>query len=88
MNGDHLRIVDSDNVRMLPVGHVRDVALAIHTFADCIEAGQITARKAIIITVDEDGLLDFACFGDQFTSAEGLGLLDLTKAKIIAGSWR
>jgi hypothetical protein len=83
-----LRIVDNDNVRTLPVGHVRDVAAAIRSFAGCIEDGSLTARKAILITVDEDGMLDFSCFGELVNSAEGLGLLDLTKAKIVAGSWR
>lgn len=77
-----------DNVHALPVNYVPDIAAALRAFAELIDEGAVTARKLIVVHVDEDGLLDFAAFGEPFNSAEGLGLLDLAKAKIINGTWR
>jgi hypothetical protein len=78
-----LHLVGGDNVRAHPAYAVRDVAIAIQALAELIAEGAITAKKVMIVTVDEHGHPEVACFGEPFNCAEGLGLLDLAKAKII-----
>lgn len=89
MGGDsRIHIVDNENVRRLPTGFLPNVAKAVRAFAACLDDGSIKARKAFIVTVDEDGFLDLAAFGEHCGSAEGIGLLELAKAKVVAGTWR
>lgn len=63
------------------------IVAAARAFADAVEAGDVPAEKVIVVCV-VGGMLDLAIFGPSPTIAEGLGLLDLAKAKVIEGSWR
>lgn len=82
-----LRLVDKDNVATLPVANPTNILAAIQGFADAIGDETLNPSTAILITV-EDGMVDFAAFGEQPSVATALGLIELAKAKIVAGSWR
>lgn len=82
-----LRLVDKDNVATLPVANPTNILASIRGFADAIDDETLKPSTALLITV-EDGLVDFAAFGDQPDVARALGIIELAKAKIVAGSWR
>lgn len=81
-----LRLVESGKIARLPVGNLREIADAARAFADLVDDG-LSVETAFLVTVI-DGELQFTVLGDSPTIAEGLGLLDLAKAKIVAGSWQ
>ena len=81
-----LRLVDKDNVCALPT--LGGVAASARGFADKLDSGEITARTAMLVVINDEGRLDFTCFGQGVTIAEGLGFLELAKAKVIEGAWR
>lgn len=83
-----LRVVEKENVTALPVGNLREIVSAAQGFADAVAEGGIALRSAIIVTVDREGLLDIACLGEQPLSSEAVGMLELAKAKIVAGTFR
>lgn len=76
------------NVVRLPGTELADVADAAQGFANAIADGDLRLRQAIIVTVDPDGYVDFACIGEQPGTAEAIGLLELAKARIVAGSFK
>lgn len=82
-----LRLVDKDNVATLPVANPTNILASIRGFADAIDDETLKPSTALLITV-EDGLVDFAAFGEQPDVARALGIIELAKAKIVAGSWR
>jgi len=82
-----LRLVDKDNVETLPVANPTNILAAIRGFADAIADETLKPTTAILVTV-EDGMVDFAAFGEQPDVARALGIIELAKAKIVAGSWR
>lgn len=82
-----LRLVDKDNVETLPVANPTNIMASIQGFADAIFDETLKPTTAILITV-EDGMVDFAAFGEQPDVARALGIIELAKAKIISGSWR
>lgn len=63
-----------------------DIAAAARGFADAIDAGKINVGRAILIAVI-DGKMEFTCFGESPSISEGIGYLELAKAKIIEGAW-
>lgn len=79
-----LRLVDSGFV---PDSDASTIAAAARAFADLVESGQINAERVIVCTV-VDGLAQFTCFGPSPSIIEGIGLLELVKAKIIQGAWQ
>lgn len=82
-----LRLVDKDNVETLPVANPTNILASIQGFADAIGDETLKPTTAILITV-EDGMVDFAAFGEQPDVARAIGIIELAKAKIISGSWR
>ena len=81
-----LRVVDKGNVVAFPGGELADVVAAARGFADSVESGKINAKQVIVIAV-VDGRVDFTVFGPSPTLCEGIGIIELAKAKIIDGSW-
>jgi hypothetical protein len=77
----HLRIVDSDNVRQLPVGNLRDIAAAARGFADAVEAGSIDVDRCIIVAI-VDGALDYSAWGNPPCIVEAIGMLEMASRKI------
>lgn len=82
-----LRLVENDIPSITPE-HLHDVAVAIHGFAYGIEDGDISAVKAILVTIDADGVLDIAAFGQPMLSTEVLGTLELAKAHVVESAHR
>lgn len=82
-----LRVVDSGNVVAFPGGELSDVVAAARGFADAVESGDLKAEQVIVVSLI-DGRVDFTAFGPSPTIAEGIGMLELAKAKIIEGAWR
>lgn len=82
-----LRVVDSGNIVAFPGGELSDVVAAARGFADAVEGGQLNADRVIVVSV-VDGKVEFTVFGQSPTIAEGIGLLELAKARIIEGAWR
>lgn len=64
-----------------------EIVAHARAFADAVEAGDVEAEKVIVVCV-VGGMLDLAIFGPSPSIAEGIGLLELAKAKVIEGSWR
>jgi hypothetical protein len=77
-----------DNVHPLPSSFIPQIALALHAYAELLEEGEVSAKRMILVTQDEDGMIDFAALGEPCDSAQGVGYLEMAKAKMIAGSWR
>jgi hypothetical protein len=67
-------------------GNSEKIAAEARAFADKVESGELEAERVILVCVI-DGLLDLTVFGPSPTIADGIGMLELAKAKIIAGSW-
>jgi hypothetical protein len=77
-----------DNVHALPSSFIPQIALALRVYAELIEDGEVSANRVIVITEDDDGMIDFAAIGEPCNSAQAVGYLEMAKAKMIEGSWR
>lgn len=77
-----------DNVHALPSTFVPQIALALQAYAELIEDGEISAKRVLIVTQDDEGMVDFAAIGEPLDTAQGIGFLEIAKAKMIAGLWR
>ena len=82
-----IRLVDKDNVFNLSVGNLRDIGTAAQGFADAINGGDLDGLETAIVIIKVNGRVDMTVMGESPSIAEGLGLLELAKAKIIAGAW-
>lgn len=82
-----IRLASVDGVSTLPVD-LADVATAVRGFADALDDGKATAQSAILLSVNDAGMLDLTWFGKPVTTAEAIGLFELAKAKVVAGAWR
>lgn len=78
-----LRLVDSGFV---PATDAETIAASARAFADLVESGEIEAERVIVCAVI-DGLAQFTCFGPSPSIVEGVGLLELVKAKIVQGAF-
>jgi hypothetical protein len=83
-----LRLVDKDNVVPLVTAWTRDILSGAQGFAAAVEDGSLALRQALIVTVDENGMVDFAAIGEQPTIAEAIGTIELCKLKIGMGAFR
>jgi hypothetical protein len=83
-----LRLACVDGKPTAAIGPTSNIAAEARGFADAINDGRIEAQTAVIVTVDADGVLDFAFIGEPMRVDQGLGLLELAKAKLISGCWR
>lgn len=79
-----LRLVD--NVVPLPGCELTDMEAAAQGFADAVP--ELNLTSALVVTVDDRGIVDFVCLGEQVTTSVAIGLLELVKAKIIAGAFK
>lgn len=78
-----LRLVANEGATFTP----RDeIVASARAFADMVERGDLDCERVILCAV-VDGLAQFTCFGPTPSIVEGVGLLELVKAKIIEGSW-
>lgn len=77
-----------DNVHALPSAFIPQIALALRAYAELLEDGEASAKRIILVTQDEDGMIDFAAIGEPCESAQALGYLDMAKDKLLRGSWR
>lgn len=84
----NLRLVAKDNVAALPVANMHDIAAAAQGFADAIADGDLEGLETVVLITKRGGRVDFAVLGESPSIAEGIGLLELAKAKVIAGAWR
>jgi len=77
-----------DNVHALPSAFIPQIALALRAYAELIEDGEVSANRVILVTQDDEGMIDFMAIGEPCDSAQGIGYLEMAKAKMIEGSWR
>jgi hypothetical protein len=77
-----------DNVHALPSTFIPHISAALRAYAELIEDGEVSANRVILVTQDDDGMIDFAAIGEPCDSAQAVGYLEMAKAKMIEGSWR
>jgi len=83
-----LRLASVDGQPTIAIGPPSAIAAQAQGFADAIAEGRLSLATAVIVTLDADGIVDFACIGEPVRVDQGIGLLELAKARLVAGCWR
>lgn len=83
-----LRLAAVNGEQTIGVGPGSAIAAQAQGFADAIAEGRLELTTAVIVTLDENGCIDFACIGDPVRVDQGIGMLELAKARLVAGCWR
>jgi hypothetical protein len=81
-----LRLVP--NVVALPGSELADIETGALGFAHAIANGVLDLRLALIVTVDQDGIVDLVNIGEQALTDRAVGLLELAKHKLCTGAMR
>jgi hypothetical protein len=83
-----LRLASVDGQPTIAIGPTSHIAAEAQGFADAVNDGRLAIASAIIVVVDENGVLDLAFIGEPMRVDQGIGQLELAKTKLISGCSR
>ena len=79
---DYLHLAVDNNVELLPVGNLMDVADMARRFADQVTAGEHgEVIRALVLVENADGIAGFL-WGENASSIEKMGMLQTLQMRI------
>lgn len=71
------------NVTAFPYYQIHNVPEALRLLAQKIESGQIEAKRVVVVLEDNESAIDYRAFGEDFTRAHAVGVLDVAKQLVM-----
>ena len=71
------------NVSAFPKYILKDLPEALRLLATKIELGEVDAIRAVITLQNQYGTVDYRAFGEDFSIAHAVGLVEVTKHLMI-----
>lgn len=74
----------SDSTVVVELDEYQNIAAMARRFADEVEAGEYPGLRTVSLLLEAEGCVTLAHWGHLPTFIEGVGLLEIAKAQIIA----
>lgn len=70
---------------VLPFRHYQltNIPNALRLMIEKVEAGSLVPQHMLVVFQRDDGTLDYCAFGDDFTKAHAIGMLEVAKHQVL-----